>query len=105
MKNFISSGLFFILLFSLESFGQNTGKLSGTVLDKLTQKPIGLASITLSGTKYGTITDTAGNFRLNSIPVGTYNVEAAYIGYRKQVVYNIIISAGNENNIAIEIEP
>jgi outer membrane cobalamin receptor len=105
MKNSISSVFLFILLFSLQSSAQNTGKLSGTVLDKLTQKPISLVSITLSGTKYGTVTDSAGNFRLNNIPVGTYNVEAAYIGYRRQVVHNIIISAGNENNIAIEIEP
>ena len=93
------------LFFSLKTFSQNTGQVSGLVVDKLTQKPITLVSITLIGTRYGTTTDTAGYFRLSKIPVGTYNIEAAFVGYRKEVVYNIIVTAGNENNIAVELEP
>ncbi len=84
---------------------QTTGKISGVVVDKLTQKPMDFVSVALTGTAYGTKTDSAGNFRINAVPVGTYNIDVSYVGYKKQTIFNMIINAGNENNITIELEP
>ncbi len=83
---------------------QTTGKISGLVVDKQTQKPMDLVSITITGTSYGTKTDSAGNFRLNAIRVGTYNLEISYVGYKKQTLYNIIVTTGNENTFTVELE-
>lgn len=102
------SFLFFVsitLMVISKLLAQNTGKISGSLVDKQTQKLLPFATVTLMGTKYGTTTDSSGNFRLQAIPVGTYNLEINCLGYKKQIAYNIIIGSGNEINLALELEP
>lgn len=93
-------------IFSLVNlFAQNTGRVSGTVIDKLTQKPLGNASIVLGGTNKGASSDSSGMFSITAIPTGTYNLECSRIGYKTQTVYNIVVGSGNENTFSIELEP
>lgn len=89
----------------LSLFAQNTGRVSGSVTDKLTQKPLVNASVVMSGTNKGASTDTSGRFTITGIYTGTYNLECSRIGYKTQTVYNIVIGSGNENTFTIELEP
>jgi hypothetical protein len=81
---------------------QNTGRISGTVTDKATQKPIANVSVTISSK--GASTDTSGTFRITGLDFGTYTLELSSVGYKSQTLYNIVISSGNENNYTIEME-
>jgi outer membrane receptor for ferrienterochelin and colicin len=84
---------------------QNTGRLSGIVLNKTTQRPLADASVLLSGTNKGASTDSAGYFRITEIIFKTYNIEVSLVGYKTQTLNNIAVDAGNEKNFTIELEP
>lgn len=95
----------FFLLYSSSALSQVNGRLSGKVVDKATQMPLAGISINLQDTTIGTITDSSGNFRFTDLLIKTYNVLISGIGYKSQVLFNIVISAGNETNLNIELEP
>ena len=102
MKNTICIFLFVIPVFLK---AQNNGSISGKVIDKLSQKPIPNANIILEGTAKGAVADSNGTFRLAGIELRTYNVTFTLIGYKPATLYNIVVNAGNENNINVELEP
>ncbi|QHS56555.1 SusC/RagA family TonB-linked outer membrane protein [Mucilaginibacter sp. 14171R-50] len=97
--------LFTLILFVLLSgpgYGQDQPPLRGVVRDS-TGRPLAGASIALTGTTIGTVTDTAGRFALYA-PPGKYILQASYIAYaplRRQVVLpaaaglTLVLSAAN----------
>lgn len=71
--------------------------VSGTVIDATDGMPLPGASISIAGTKYGTVTDINGHFTLKA-PVTSGTLEFLYLGYQKQemiftpgYIYNIIM--------------
>ncbi len=84
---------------------QNTGTLTGTVKDKLTQEALIGVTIRLEGADLGTTTDVDGNFRIAGIPPKSYNVAASYIGFTPQTRYNVVMTTGNANQLNFELEP
>ncbi len=95
----------FLLLFSVYSQAQQTGSITGTVLDKNAQLPLPWVSVTAEGSTKGTATDSTGKFRLQNIPVGTYNFRFSLVGYKYITLFNVVINSGNENTYSIELEP
>ena len=88
----------------LTTTAQNNGRLSGVVVDKLTQKILPNVSVSIEGIAKGAIADTNGIFRIIGIPLKTYNIIFSLVGYKKQILFNVVINAGNENNFNIELE-
>jgi hypothetical protein len=73
--------LLYCFCFLVLSFSAKSQKLmKGVVLDAEKNKPISNASVFLSTTSIGTITDEQGNFTLN-IPNGRYDLIVSSIGY------------------------
>ncbi len=70
-----------ILLSIVTTTAANAGIITGQVTDSLTNEALIGVSIIVKGTNFGTNTDIDGNFEL-SIPDGTYNIEARYVGYK-----------------------
>ena len=94
--------IFFIIF---QSQAQNTGTLTGTVKDKLTQEPLIGVSIKIDGSDLGTASDVDGNYRISGIPAKSYNLVAQYVGYAPQTKFNVVITSGNANQINFELEP
>ena len=88
----------------LTTTAQNNGRLSGVVVDKLTQKILPNVSVSIEGIAKGVIADTNGIFRITGIPLKTYNIIFSLVGYKKQILFNVVINAGTENNFNIELE-
>lgn len=88
----------------LTTTAQNNGRLSGVVVDKITQKILPNVSVSIEGIAKGAIADTNGIFRIIGIPLKTYNIIFSLVGYKKQTLFNVVINAGNENNFNIELE-
>ena len=95
--------LFF--LFFTAARAQGNGQLSGKVVDRATQSPLAGVSISLQDSSKGTVTDQAGIFRFTDLEIKTYNLVFSAVGYKPQTYYNIVISAGNETNLNVELEP
>ena len=100
MKQFL-----LLLLFSFSVLAQNNGRIAGKIVDQLTQKPISGVSITLDGATKGTTADEKGVFRLTGLALKTYNLSFTAVGYEKYTAFNVIINAGNENFLNIELLP
>ncbi len=83
---------YFIILFSLLSFGQN-GNIRGFIYDKNTGEPIMFCSVFLEGTTIGNTTDINGMYNLSKISPGNYRLYATYIGYDTSSV-DITLKAG-----------
>ncbi|HMK06423.1 MAG TPA: TonB-dependent receptor, partial [Flavobacterium sp.] len=81
----------FIGAFStLQSQTNNTGSISGLVIDKLTGQPIAYASIAVSDNGKvvsGAITQENGSFVITKLELKNYKVDIQFIGYKKQTVY------------------
>lgn len=84
---------------------QNYGRISGTVVDKFTQKPLSNVNVVLDGSTKGAVSDSNGLFRITGIETRSYNIVFSIIGYKKQTLFNVNVNAGNENNFNIELEP
>jgi hypothetical protein len=94
--------LFFVFT---QAHAQGNGQLSGKVVDRATQMPLAGISVLLQDTTKGTTTDSAGIFRFTDLDIKTYNLVLSGVGYKPQTLFNIVISAGNETNLNIEMEP
>lgn len=86
------------------SFAQKTGSITGFVVDKLTLQPLEGSTIKLDGTVKATAADSLGKFRISNIPVNSYNLEISKSGYKTVILYNIVITSGNENSYSVELE-
>ena len=74
--------IFFFILISLFITHQlNAQSLSGTVINDSTHQPIEGASVYLPQLKLGSVTDAKGNYKITSIPKGTYEIEVSSVGY------------------------
>lgn len=97
------SSLFFLFI-TAQLFSQNTGTLSGRVLDRQTQQPLEGATLTLNDTNFGVVTDDQGYFSLKDIPTKSYNLTISYLGYQSQVAYNLIIKSIGNTSLLFQLE-
>ncbi|QCX02405.1 TonB-dependent receptor [Aggregatimonas sangjinii] len=76
------------------------GTLMGSVSDA--GQPVPFANIYLKGTPYGTSSDQSGNYSLDKIPVGSYQLQVTAIGYRP-FSENVTIRDTEKQTIAINL--
>ena len=65
--------------------GEQNGRITGVIIDKLSQAPLPGAKVTvksgaLIGGPLSTLTGEDGSYELNALPPGTYDVELAFAG-------------------------
>lgn len=73
------------------------GKISGTIIDSLNNKPVEFASVALyeKGSEKpidGVITDEKGNFRIKNLKKGTYRIGITFIGYVQKFVDSLVVT-------------
>ena len=96
--------LLLLLLGPLFVLGQTTGKLSGTVISKTSQKQVAGLTVQVIQSGAKTITDSIGNFRFTQLKPGAYTLEITGVGFKTKQLNNLPVTSGNENNLQIEIE-
>ena len=70
-----------LLLFASSAFSGTTGKIAGRIFDAKTNEPLIGANIIIVGTSMGAATDPDGNYFINNISPGTYELRISAIGY------------------------
>jgi len=91
---------------------KTVGKIYGQVINKNTGKPVEYASVALynimdSSVVFGTMTNANGDFIIKEIPLGIYNLEISFVGFKKTRI-NRIVMRPKQNEIffgKIELEP
>ncbi len=69
-----------------------TGKLTGTVTDAETGKPIEGVAVVVQGTTLGQTTNSSGRYFIIQVPPGTYTVQARRLGYQSVSATNVTIT-------------
>jgi outer membrane receptor protein involved in Fe transport len=92
-----------LVLTPLLAWAQNSGKLSGTVIDRTTNEPLPGATVVVEGTQLGTATNGAGEYFIIGVPVGTYTIRASFVGFESLVYEDVEVNAGytRELNFAL----
>jgi hypothetical protein len=86
-----------------QDFTQN---IKGIVIDKDSRTPLPGATIVIlgDGPPSGTTTALNGEFRIEGIKVGRYDIQFRYIGYKDYIAREILVTSGKETVLQIELE-
>ena len=103
MKKIFTTLIF--LLFASSVFSQQTQTIYGTIQDDASKSPlIGATVVLISDASIGTVTDEKGRFRLERVPIGRQSFKISYTGYEDKYLNDIIVTAGKEVGINIELQ-
>ncbi|MGV3504448.1 MAG: TonB-dependent receptor domain-containing protein [Adhaeribacter sp.] len=91
-----------LLLTSLSAFAQ-LGTLAGKVKDKTSGEPIIGATVFITGSNKGGVSDVNGDYAVQLEP-GIYKIQVSYVSYKTQVLDNIKVEAGKTTPLHITIE-
>lgn len=70
------------LVFAATGFAQNTGRITGNLLDLESNKaPLNMAKVTLKGLNAETVSDAQGHFKFDNLKPGTYTLVSRFVGY------------------------
>ncbi len=88
-----------------ESSSQPISSIRGTVIDADSRIPLIGVSIVIADSDplRGTVTDSNGEFRFEGLHVGRYSLNFHYLGYESKTVHNILLNAGKESLLRIEL--
>lgn len=102
----------FTLVFSVLTFAEGkstntpvaTASVSGQVLDINSGETLAGVVVTVEGTDLKVYTDLDGNFTINGIEPGTYNLILSMISYKKSLVENLELQANEQEVIDIKLD-
>ena len=83
---------------------QLTQTLRGRIVDNESKYPLVGVTVQVMDVSLGNVTDTSGVYRIASVPVGRRTVRASLVGYKDVLLNNIIVDAGRETILDIELE-
>lgn len=97
--------LFLALLIAQSVFSQKTGVIQGKITAFSSNQPVEFATLILEGTALGAQTDEKGDFTINDIPAGFYNIRITCVGYTAKTLFEVEASNSKPTTLQIELEP
>ncbi len=102
----------FTLVFSALTFAEGkstntpvaTASVSGQVLDINSGETLAGVAVSVEGTDLKVYTDLDGNFTIQGIEPGTYNLILSMISYKKSLVENLKLQANDQEVIDIKLD-
>ncbi len=92
-----------VFILSIITYSQSRGVMEGLVVDKTTQEPLPGVNIVLLGTEFGAATNLEGEFRIESLPIGTYQIRASFIGYNNITKTDIVVNSARPAFVKIQM--
>ena len=107
-NRYCMSGVIAALVLALGATGATnlaaqTGIVTGVVTDATTGQTLNDASITLVDTELSHLTNAAGRYLINNVPVGVYTVRVLIIGYATQEK-EVTVTPGSTQEVDFELE-
>lgn len=80
-----------LLFITYQVLGQG-GVISGRVSNPINNEPIPFANILVLDTELGTVSDENGNYILENMAPGLYNVRASFVGFRSKTTFEVQVT-------------
>ncbi len=97
--------IFISLLFFTNANGQSSQTVRGQIVDKESQFPLIGVNVMVEGLSgLGSSSDLDGYFKIESVPLGRQTISISYLGYEEVVLSDIIVNAGKETILFVEME-
>lgn len=100
-----------VLLLFFASYAQllaqaSTQIVKGKVTDAQSNYPLIGATVIVFGSAplIGATTNEEGEFKLTNVPLGRQILKVTYMGYREQTIPNVIVTAGKETVLRLQLE-
>lgn len=95
-----------LLFFLLQNLVAQSGRIAGKIIDYETGEPLIGCNVIIEGTSIGAAADIDGNYVIQSVPVGRYNLIFSSIGYSKTKIENVEIINDKVSviNVSLRIE-
>jgi TonB-dependent starch-binding outer membrane protein SusC len=79
-----------------------TGTIEGTVIDRATGEGLAGATVRVSGTQRGAAADVEGNFRIENLQPGQYELVASFVGFRQER-QTVTVVAGETETVRFQL--
>jgi TonB-linked SusC/RagA family outer membrane protein len=83
---------------------QETGSVTGTVLDRTTREPLASAQVTVPGSRLGVVTNVSGRYLITGVPVGETVVRVQSIGYASSEL-TVAVTTGSATTADFALQP
>ena len=107
MRTFVIAALLALFCFTTLSFGQAQDSiLVGTVIDSSGSAVPGATVVATNkntGVKYTSVANTVGEYRLNNVPVGQYDVSATAKGFATATVANVDLQLNHTASVNLTL--
>ncbi|MCW8799282.1 MAG: carboxypeptidase-like regulatory domain-containing protein, partial [Prosthecochloris sp.] len=100
VRSLLTALILTILFLPLQAHA--AGGLKGSVTDKTDGEPVIGASVMLENTTLGAASDFDGNYAIQNIPAGTYNLKITGVGYAQQTK-NVTIADGQTATLNLQL--
>lgn len=88
----------------LVSAQSNYQTVKGTVLDKVSEKPLAGATVKIESMAISAVTDANGFFSLKNVPSGRISLSITYSGYQTATIPEILVTTGKEVVVDVGLE-
>ncbi|MBN1781842.1 TonB-dependent receptor [bacterium] len=82
-----------------------TGRIRGKVIDESTQKPLPAVNVMIENTQLGTATNEEGEYIINKVPSGIYQIRIMMMGYKNRVIADVVVNPNKTTWQKIELTP
>jgi hypothetical protein len=100
----LSLFVFWFLILLNPNVSAQTGSLKGKITDAATGEELIGANILIQGTTKGTTTDVNGNYTLDGLEKGSYNLVISYVSY-EQLIIRADVNKGESLGLNIKLQP
>ena len=88
---------------SANVLAQNTGKISGTVVDSQLGEPLIGVNVVIEDAIKGTATDIDGRFTIRNVEPGTYTLVVSYLSFATQMITNVVVENGETLSLDLSL--
>jgi TonB-dependent receptor len=99
----ICLGLLLFLVAAAPAALAQTGTIAGVVVDSDTGETLIGVNVLVDGTGLGAATGLDGDYRIASVPAGTYDLVFSYLGYDTQRVTGVAVASGATTTIDLAL--
>ena len=82
-----------------------TGTIAGTVTDSTSGAPLPGVNVVIEGTQQGASTGANGTYTISNVEVGTYTLQASFVGYATEAIEGVEVQDGATATVDVAMQP